>query len=481
LLYSTPHPCDCYITSKLNGFYALSPEGRLKDESRKIKDDGRRTKQEGRLQKGPAYAQGAVRPSSFDLRPSETWPTYRHDAARTGCARGPAPANLNVAWKTKLPGGRITAPVVAEGKVVLAAVDAHTVHALDVEQGGRQWSYVAAGRVDTPPTVWRGQAIFGCRSGWVYCLRMSDGALTWRFRAAPTDRLVMAHEGLESTWPVHGSVLVRDGKVYATAGRSSFLDGGIRSYCLDAATGEVLDQRQIAHPQDMPVDTGRNQSDDTGVLSDLLVSEGDGVYMRHLRLFGPGEATVGWGRRVGATAGMLDDSWFNRTVWLVDGGDQGELLVHDEGGVYASRVHSSRGHGDYIQPGTAAYQIVATDRAPAVELRPGGRDKLNTTRWPRKKQARWSLSLPVRVTAMAVGGKTLLCAGTPDVLDAEEPWAAYEGKRGGVLFALATGDGTITAQRKLDAAPVYDGMAIAGGRLYLSTVDGTLICIVDRR
>ena len=35
---------------------------------------------------------------------------------------------------------------------------------------------------------------------------------------------------------------------------------------------------------------------------------------------------VGWGRRVGATAGMLDDSWFNRTIWLVDGRDQGELL-----------------------------------------------------------------------------------------------------------------------------------------------------------
>ena len=25
LIYSTPHPCDCYISSKLNGFYALAP------------------------------------------------------------------------------------------------------------------------------------------------------------------------------------------------------------------------------------------------------------------------------------------------------------------------------------------------------------------------------------------------------------------------------------------------------------------------
>jgi len=279
---------------------------------------------------------------------------------------------------------------------------------------------------------------------------------------------------------VHGSVLVRDGKCYATAGRSSFLDNGIMAYCLDAATGKVLDHRQIAHPQDMPVDTGRNQKDDTGVLSDLLVSEGDGVYMRHLPLFGADEASVGWGQRVGATAGMLDDSWFNRTVWLVDGRDQGELLAHDDGGVYAVRVHLSRGHGQYIEPGTNAYNIVATDRTPTIPIRPGRKDKLNSTKWSRPKKTRWSQPLPIRVTAMAVGGPTLLCAGTPDSLDLDEPWAAYEGKRGGALFALATEDGSKMAKLNLDAAPLYDGMAITSGRLYLSTVNGTLLSIGDQ-
>ncbi len=472
LLYSTPHPCDCYITSKLNGFYALGPAGELRDKSLESRAGKR-------LERGSAYDASDLQPSVSSLQ-SSSWPTYRHDADRTGCADGPAPSNLKGVWKTTLPGGRISAPVVAEGKVLVSSIDAHTVHALDVDGGGQQWSYVAAGRVDTPPTVWNGRAIFGCRSGWVYCLRMSDGAMMWRFHAAPEDRLVIAHGGLESAWPVHGGVLVRDGKVYATAGRSSFLDGGIMACCLDAATGKVLDERLIAHQQDMPVDTGRNQSDDTGVLSDLLVSEGDGVYMRHLQLFGTDEAKAGWGQRVGATAGMLDDSWFNRTVWLVDGRDQGELLVHDDGGVYSVRVHKSRGHGNYIEPGTDAYQIVATDRTPTTAPESGRKNKLNTTVWPKPKQVRWSLPLPIRVTAMAVGGPTLLCAGTPDMLDPEEPWAAYEGKRGGVLFALSTDDGVKKAELKLDAAPVYDGMAIAGGRLYLSTVSGTLVSIGER-
>jgi outer membrane protein assembly factor BamB len=309
---------------------------------------------------------------------------------------------------------------------------------------------------------------------------MSDGALIWRLRVAPEERLVVAHGGLESAWPAHGSVLFRDGKVYATAGRSSFLDDGIMAYCIDAATGQIIERRRIAHPQDMPVDAGRNQNDDTGVLSDLLVHEGDGVHMRHLQLFGTGKPAAGWGQRVGATAGMLDDSWFNRTIWMVDGRDQGELLVHDEEGVYAVRVHKSRGHGDYIVPGTNAYQIVATDRTPTIPRRPGKSGKLSTTAWPRSKQTRWSLPLPIRVTAMAVGGPTLLCAGTPDRLDPEEPWAAYEGKRGGVLYALSTSVGEKKADLHLEDAPVYDGMAVANERLYLSTVSGTLLCIGDR-
>jgi hypothetical protein len=176
---------------------------------------------------------------------------------------------------------------------------------------------------------------------------------------------------------------------------------------------------------------------------------------------------------------MLDDSWFNRTVWLVDGRDQGELLVHDNGGVYAVRVHRSRGHGQYIEPRTNAYQIVATDRRPLVPRKPGAAAS-NITTWPRPKKMRWALPVPIRVTAMAVGGETLLCAGTPDALDPEEPWAAYEGRRCGMLFALATGDGAKASELQLEAAPAYDGMAVAGGRLYLSTVNGTLLCITDR-
>ena len=524
LIYSTPHPCDCYITSKLNGFHALTPASLDADQPVTIEDVVR-------LQKGPAYDSAL----SLSSNMTDSWPTYRHDVARTGCSSGPAPSNLNIAWTTKLPGGRITAPTVAGGHVYVASIDARTVHAVNAATGEPVWNYVAAGRVDTPPTIVdnrvlltnlsarngseplptskvlltnpsarngseplpTSKVLFGCRSGWVYCLRASDGAEIWKFHAAPRERLVVAHGGIESTWPVHGSVLVQDGKAYVTAGRSSFLDGGIAAYCLNVATGEVLEERMIDSMQDMPVDMGRNQNDNTGVLSDLLVSEGDGIFMRNIPVFGSTESNTGWGRRVSATAGMLDDSWFNRAVWAVDGRDYGELLVHDEDTVYSVKAHKSRGHGQFIGPGTNAYQIIATNRVEPVPRRPDA-EPLNFSTWPRAKDVRWELATPMRVTAMLVGGdtsfdgsnasepfltegpiKTLLCAGTPDMLDPDDPWAAYEGRRGGILYALSTEDGEKTSELRLDAAPVYDGMAVAGGRLYLSTVDGTLLSISE--
>ena len=52
----------------------------------------------------------------------------------------------------------------------------------------------------------------------MHALRANDGALAWRFVAAPDERLIVSRGQLESVWPVHGSVLVVDDTVYFAAG-----------------------------------------------------------------------------------------------------------------------------------------------------------------------------------------------------------------------------------------------------------------------
>ena len=53
---------------------------------------------------------------------------------------------------------------------------------------------------------------------------------------------------------------------------------------------------------------------------------------------------------------------------------------------------------------------------------------------------------------------------------------AFEGKEGIRLRAVSAADGAKLAEHELDALPVFDGLAAAGGKLYLATKDGRVLC-----
>ena len=231
LLYVPPNPCFCYPGAKLTGLLALASDGRAEDGEEA-------TEPLPQLERGPAYGEDSSCASSLRLPPSDDWPTYRHDARRSGATDSEVPADVSQRWQVPLR-GPLTPPVVSGGRVLVAAKDEHTLYVFGVADGRRLWKYIAGGRIDSPPTIYRGLVLFGCADGRVYCLRASDGELVWRYRPAPAERRIMAFDQLESAWRVHGSVLVTGGVAYCTAGRSSFLDGGIRLVGLDPATGRV--------------------------------------------------------------------------------------------------------------------------------------------------------------------------------------------------------------------------------------------------
>ena len=151
-----------------------------------------------------------------------------------GSTRASVPRDVRIDWKVKL-GGPLTAPVAAGGKVYVAKSEAHTLYALDVSSGKMLWEFTAGGRIDSPPTICKGLVLLGSKDGRVYCLRASDGQLVWRFLAAPADRRIASYDQIESVWPVPGSVLVDNDVAYFAAGRSTYLDGGIRVYGLEPA------------------------------------------------------------------------------------------------------------------------------------------------------------------------------------------------------------------------------------------------------
>jgi len=487
LLYVPPHQCFCYPGVKVTGFNAISA------------DSGRPVRPppvEQRLARGPAYGSDVADPRS---QISEAdWPAYRHDSRRSGCAGCTLPDQLRPLWQRDV-GGATSQPIVADGRLLAAETDAHTVHCLDAEAGKPLWTFTAGGRIDSPPTFHKGLVLFGSTDGWVYCLRGSDGQLVWRFRAAPEDRRIAAFGQLESAWPVHGSVLVVGDMAYCTAGRSSYLDGGIWIYALEPMTGKVLHQRRLASERpDVTAEAGR-PFDMDGARSDLLVSDGTDLYMFFHR-FGPDLAPKPTPRitKLGdrwvslhlmSNAGLLDTSWFDRNYWTYsrrwpgyyfsyNGPKSGQILAFDETTTYGLHVFTTRqGHSPRFWPGKDGYELFADRNDAEPVLRPTaiGREKGNG--YSRTLLPKWSVQVPVRFRAMVLAGDRLVAAGPPDVVPDDDPYAAFEGRKGARLWVVSTEDGRRLAEYPLDRLPVFDGLSAARGRLYLATDDGRITCM----
>jgi len=465
LLYVAPHPCGCYITAKLTGFNALAPEARLQVPGSGLRQDS--------LERGPAYAANPE-PETRNPKPS-AWPTYRHDGRRSGATEAAVPAELALAWQTSI-GTAPSAPVVAEGRVLVAGVDTHTVHALGAADGTRLWTYTAGARVHSPPSVCGPLAIVGSADGRVHCLRASDGALAWRLDAAPRPTLVSAFGQLESPWPVPG-VMVHEGKCWFAAGRSSYLDGGIHLYAVDPATGQVAHRETIYSPDPKtgkmtPVTHGFVMD---GLLNDIPATDGASVFIRQMKV---ASSNGRGGPHLYTTAGYLDPSWFNRTFWKAGLAQTSGLMVLGKGVAYGVEIYPSRSRETVFKPGAKGYRLTCcslTERA-AAGKQPKGR-----RRRPRGAKVVWERRVPIRIVAMARAGDTLFVAGSPDVVDPKDPHGAWEGRKGGLLAAFAASSGEKLAQCILPSPPVWDGMAAAPGRLYLSTAAGTVLCMHGRK
>jgi len=53
---------------------------------------------------------------------------------------------------------------------------------------------------------------------------------------------------------------------------------------------------------------------------------------------------------------------------------------------------------------------------------------------------------------------------------------ALQGKNGALLLAVNIDTGEVETETKLRTLPTWDGLAGAGGQLFLTTLDGRVIC-----
>jgi len=470
LQYAPPHPCQCYIDEKLNALNALAPargsevqlSGAGAKHARRTKGQARTV--ERRLIRGTAFDQALdLRPSSLGL--ATQWPTFRSDTARSGSVDTKLPAAMKPLWQAKL-GERAAPPICVGDRVFVPLVDEHQIVAVDATDGRVLWRFFAGARIDSPPTYDRGALLFGSADGWVYRVLAADGRLVWKFRAAPEDRRIAAFGQLESAWPVPGSVLVDGGPAsesaaavaYFAAGRSSHLDGGLRLYAIDAMTGKILHEKKLHGPSYTVDNIRQNYLLPMGVLPDILRMEDSALFMRAAKFDTQLQRQQGV-PRMKVRGGLLDDAYFKRMPWSMGRNGHARLIVHDGRSAYCLRMFDSlQGLNPkvYFTPGKRGYLLFAH------ELNSGK----NT----------WEQRIPIRGRAMVVTDDQLCVAGPPDVVDADDPLAAFEGRKGGVLRIVDKADGRTVSEHKLAMPPVFNGAAAAGRRLVLSLEDGSVVC-----
>ena len=500
LLYAPPDACACFPKVKLSGFFAAAPQrgadGRMPFPEKPV------------LEKGPAYG----KPTSAAPPSVDDWPMYRHDATRSGRTPARVQPALRKRWSATVDAG-LTQPVIVGETVLVASTDTHTLHALGTDGGEALWSYTAGARIDSAPTVYKGNVFFGSRDGWVYSLRASDGRLAWRFRAAPQAWQAGVLDQLESVWPVHGAVLIQNDTLYVTAGRSTYLDGGIVLYRLSPDTGEQLSRTVL---YDLDPDTGEQTgvelargNDMEGSLSDILSGDGESVFMKHLHFDASGQPSEEEKPHLFCITGFLGEEWFVRSYWLIGtdvgagwGGwarsanqvPAGRILCFDADHLYGyGRKEVAGGPAGHKLD---AYHLFATPKVltstkPAPRRTKGrGKASAGAKRAPRPANARkedlWSDDESLVVRAMVLTSDALIVAGPPDLGRKEsallafknesEALAAFRGDKGVFLRVVSPTDGRKLSQYKLGAMPVFDGMSAAAGCVYVATRNGTVEC-----
>jgi hypothetical protein len=321
---------------------------------------------------------------------------------------------------------------------------------------------------------------------------------------------------IESVWPVHGSVVIHNGELVITAGRSSYLDGGVRVCRIAPDSGELLAESTIYSPDS---ETGKQPADDDtkdvrGVKSDILLVDGDDIYMRHAKLnLATGDET-GTGVHLFSPIGLLDDTWWHRAYWVVNDsftshwsgwwkvGNQvpsGRILSYDDTSVFGYGRDKYPGGNTGQWRGGEKYRLFACDRlpvqpleqeavanaTPAQRARAARRQEAQPPAAPAQSE-RWSVEVPFYVRAMLVAGDTIFIAGPIQAEDTRSgslvldngaaALDAWNGKYGSQVWAVSANDGRKLAEQKIDSPPVWDSMAAVDGRLFLATRDGRVLC-----
>lgn len=390
------------------------------------------------------------------------WPTFMHDAQRSGITTEALATNLAPAWvyprarqptpawpdeakkdasvspaeqrpfKARILFDHVPDVAIAGGLVYFGSAADHSILCLDALTGEPQWRFFTEAPVRLAPTVAGDRVYVGSDDGSVYCLEGRRGALVWQDTPAGTLNYYVPNNGqLASPWAVRTGVLVEGGVAYFGAGL--FPSEGVYLCAVDAATGR---RTTASHWQTRHVNQGSMQGY-------LLLS--------NTRVYVPSGRSNPWfyDRRTGALLGQYHDREAAGTFALL----AGNSLFFGRAGRTDGRITEAGPAGDVLATYAHGNAIVVTANRSYLLSETALTALDRATR-----RALWSKPVSDSHT-LILAGQTLFAA------------------LGNQVAAFSADTGT-----KLWTGPVEGralGLAVAANRLFVSTDEGLIYAFAE--
>ena len=477
MLYQFPNMCMCMW--QVDGVSGVSSHS-LDDPAES------QLKLSRKLEKGPAYRKVEIRKSKHD---SKDWISLRGNNARRGANQSNIADRLKVLWKHNnevRPSSPVSSGQDEQATVYIALRNRYTVAAISASTGKRKWTFEATGPIDSPPTLSGDAVVFGGEDGWVYVLRASDGKLAWKFHAAPEKRVTLTNGRLASSWPLHGSLLVENGIIYAIAGHHNELDGGLFTYALELKSGKTLWKKRLIR-KGVTQKIKDAEAGDTG--NTILASDGETLYSELLHM----ETSTG---KITKSFRIGKDFFYRGTLSqnIVWGGTHGYLLD-------LSRETYKSGHSsnDWLCGNIRANMLAVDDKqAYGIVTLHGKEIKRRKKREPLFKEGSvivfcakkfkgskawydffpesnlvWKQNLPEGSIARAI-------IKTDDRVIVACQTSGKKGDKAGLILLFDPKTGKEKGRLKTASPPLWDGLAAAGNQLYLITEDNSLLCLGEK-
>jgi outer membrane protein assembly factor BamB len=397
------------------------------------------------------------------LASAADWTTWRSDSARSGYTADPLPAELNRRWSwypmhppspawprdDRMSFDRTHHVVVSRGLVCFASSVDGQVTALDAATGGIKWSFITGAPVRFAPAVWKDRLFVVSDDGYLYCLNLLDGTLIDRWRGGPGDDRVLGNSQMISKWPARGGPVIHNGLLYWAAG--IWQSEGVYIHAIHPDSGEVVWTNDRSGGIDMPQPHGGANAKSGVTAQGYLLADDDHLF-------------VPTGRAVPAAFRRADGQFeYYRLQENTKRGGTTAVLAGDliYNGGYAYHTRDGSLLEDKIAGAVAAFPagIVhgTSDRLRSLEVviketvdRKGKPINVQT------HQALWEAKDVPAGTSLVIAGDTIVTSGGNRI-------ATVNAESGEPIWSDEVDD-------------VAYGLAVADGRLYVSTASGAIHC-----